>query len=123
MSSMFENCEALTSIDVSNFDTSEVKNMTHVFNGCKNLTTLDLSSFDTNKVTETERMFDGCTRLNTIYVNSSKFNMTNVTNSKNMFRSCNAIEGSNGTKYNSSKIDVTMAHVDEEGKPGYFSSK
>ena len=49
--------------------------------------------------------------------------MTNVTNSNNMFRSCKAIEGSNGTKYDSTKIDVSMAHVDVEGNPGYFSSK
>ena len=49
--------------------------------------------------------------------------MTNVINSKNMFRNCKAIEGSNGTKYDSAKIDVSMAHVDVEGNPGYFSTK
>ena len=120
---MFWQCQGLTSINLTNFDTSEVKNMKQIFYGCKNLTILDLTSFDTNKVTETERLFYNCTKLNTIYVNTLKLNMSNVTNSKNMFYGCKAIEGSNGTKYDSSKIDVSMAHVDVEGNPGYFSTK
>ena len=41
---MFYNCASLTSLDVSNFNTSNVTNMSYMFQSCSKLTTLDLSS-------------------------------------------------------------------------------
>ena len=42
MEKMFYNCNALTSLDLSSFNTTYVTNMSNMFYGCKNLRTLDL---------------------------------------------------------------------------------
>ena len=55
MSIMFSYSQA-TTIDVSNFDTSNVTNMRAMFNGSQ-ATTLDLSNFDTSNVTNMSYMF------------------------------------------------------------------
>ena len=52
MSYMFTACSRLTSLDVSNFDTSKVTNMSRMFANCSSLTSLDVSSFDTSQVTD-----------------------------------------------------------------------
>ena len=110
----------VTTLDVSNFDTSNVTNMRDMFSGSQ-ATTLDLSSFDTSKITDMGYMFNGSTKLTTIYV-SEKFNTDNVTNSSYMFTSCTNLIGGAGTKYNSSYVDKTYAHIDGgTSNPGYFT--
>lgn len=52
MNSMFSNCLSLTTLDLSNFDTSNATDMHHMFNQCSDLTNLDLSSFDISKVAD-----------------------------------------------------------------------
>ncbi len=51
MTRMFYCCRILTQLDVSNFDTSNVTNMSSMFFGCANLSQLDVSNFDTSNVT------------------------------------------------------------------------
>ena len=46
MRGMFEYCESLTTLDVSNFDTSNVSNMIFMFNCCENLMMLHTSDKD-----------------------------------------------------------------------------
>ncbi len=55
MTSMFENCGA-ESLDLSCFDTSRVKNMSFMFTEC-NLKCLNLESFDTSNVENMSNMF------------------------------------------------------------------
>ena len=57
MSCMFEDCESLTALDLSNFDTSKVTDMRGMFAGCKSWTALDLSRFDTAMVRDMEDIF------------------------------------------------------------------
>ena len=45
MRSMFYYCNKLTSIDLSNFDTSKVDDMEWMFNNCSNLTSLNAVSY------------------------------------------------------------------------------
>ena len=52
-----DGCGALTSIDTTGWDTSNITNMTGMFCYCRSLTTLDVSKFDTSKVTSMELMF------------------------------------------------------------------
>ena len=52
---MFDN-SLITSLDLSNFDTSNTTHMTGMFRNTK-ATTLDLSSFDTSNVTDMDYMF------------------------------------------------------------------
>ena len=119
MSYMFYYSQA-TTLDVSNFDTSKVTNMSYMFSGSK-ATTLDLNNFDTSKVTNMSYMFSSSTNLKTIYV-SNKFNTDKVTSSTYMFYGCTKLIGGAGTKYNSSYIDKTYAHIDGgTSSPGYFT--
>ena len=63
---MFQNCSDLISLDLSNFDTSNVKCMNHMFCNCPYITSLDISSFDTSNVEDMRDMFAHCIRLTTI---------------------------------------------------------
>ena len=83
---MFYNCYALTSLDLSSFNTSNVNTMQSVFQGCKALTSLDLSNFDTGKVNFFSDMFNGCTALTTL--NLSSFTATQSPTASGMFTSC-----------------------------------
>ena len=81
---MFDGCSSLSSLDLSNFDTSKVTMMNHMFYGCLNLTSLNLSNFNTTKVTDMNSMFDGCTKLE--YINLKNFNDSRLNiNLKNIF--------------------------------------
>ena len=55
---MFEYCSSLTSLDLSNFNTSKVTNMSDMFYGCKALTSLNISSFNMSNVTDFTSMFN-----------------------------------------------------------------
>ena len=61
---MFYECNKLTNINLSNFNTNNVTNMFCMFYGCSSLTNLNLSNFNTNNVTDMLGMFDGCFKLN-----------------------------------------------------------
>ena len=64
-SQMFRSCSGLTSLDLSNFDTSNVTNMDGMFSSCR-FTSLDLSNFDTSNVTNMSYMFNSCSALKTL---------------------------------------------------------
>ena len=119
MNAMFMNSQA-TTLDVSNFNTSKVTDMSYMFPNSK-VTTIDLSNFDTSKVTNMSSMFYYATNLKTIYT-SDKFNIDNVTSSTYMFTGSTNLVGGAGTKYNSSYVDKTYAHIDGgTSNPGYFT--
>ena len=45
MGGMFSWCSSLTNINLSNFNTQNVKDMSEMFRECKSLTNIDLSNF------------------------------------------------------------------------------
>ena len=90
MQSMFEECSAMTELDLSTFDTSNVTDMRYMFLDCDNLTTLDLSSFNTENVTDMSYMFAKCDSLQD--VNISSFNIQNVTTMLSMFDGCKKLK-------------------------------
>ena len=121
MAMMFYLCSGLTSLRVGSFNTANVTNMNQMFYGCSELTQLNLSSWNTAKVTSMTSMFQGCSKLVTIYVGSG-WNTDAVTYSSEMFYGCNKIKGSDGTTYNSSKMDKTYARIGDGGEnKGYMS--
>lgn len=64
MGSMFSGCFALTSLDLSNFNTERVKNMSSMFSDCSTLQTIFASDkFVTNQVFDGDGMFQGCENL------------------------------------------------------------
>ncbi len=87
MNNMFNGCSGLTSLDLSNLDTSKVTNMAYMFSGCSGLTSLDLSSFNSYEVTDMANMFNDCSNISAIYV-SEDFMTDKVTSSSDMFSGC-----------------------------------
>ena len=63
MSGMFSGMSSLTSLDLSNFNTSKVWDMDSMFRGMSSLTSLNLSNFDTSRVAYMRWMFSGMSSL------------------------------------------------------------
>ena len=117
MSRMFYDLRNITSLDLSNFDTSKVTTMNRMFSGMSNLTSLDLSNFDTSKVTTMYSMFylDEIPKdkLATIYVNND-FNTTNLTDTSLMFSNRKKLRGGNGSYLTDPlSADKTWLRIDD----------
>ena len=97
---MFFNCSSLTSLDISNFKTSEVINMDYMFDSCSSLKILNLSNLDTSKVKGMGGMFHDCKSL--ISLDLSSFNSRNVINMNSMFHGCRSL-----TSLELSNLDVS----------------
>ena len=76
MANTFYGCSKLTSLDLSDWDTSKVTNMCQMFEGCNSLTSLDLSSFDTRNVTNVNYMFRLCYDLEELDIRN--FNLDKI---------------------------------------------
>ena len=103
MMNMFRNCYNLTSLDLSKFNTSNVTNMEEMFFGCSGLTKLDLSTFDTSNVNNMSGMFDGCSKLTSLDL-FSYFNTSKVTNMCSMFNSCFNLTTLDLSNFDTSKV-------------------
>ena len=127
MSYMFNNCESLELVDVSQFNTANVTTMQRMFGGCYKMRMLNLTSFNTTKVTDMEAMFSMSTNgwpttgLTAIYVGAG-WNVDQVTSSDYMFDDCTVLIGGKGTTYNSSYENISRAKVDGgTSDPGYLT--
>jgi surface protein len=95
MSSMFSGMSGLTNIDVSSFNTSNVTNMSSMFSGMSGLTNIDVSSFNTSNVTDMNSMFADVNSYSTSALTSldlSSFDTNNVTDLSNMFSGLTNLE-------------------------------
>ena len=101
MTSMFDNCQNLSSLNLSKFNTENVTNMSYMFDNCQNLSSLDLSKFNTAKVTNMYAMFTHCQNLSSLDL--SKFNTANVTDMSWMFSDCQ-LSSLNLTNFNTEKV-------------------
>ena len=86
MSYIFAYCSNLSYLNLSNFDTHNVRNMSFMFYECMNLKHLNLSNFNTHKVTDMVAMFYECINLKALDI--SKFDTSNVMYMERMFRKC-----------------------------------
>ena len=142
MSSMFQDCSSLKSLDVSTFKTENVTNMLNMFCQCDNLeqitglnafntanveymdgmfahdlklTMLDVSSFDVSKVMTMDMMFYNCPQLMSIYCPNSWSDVSST--SENMFSFSESLVGA--IPYDGTKTDRQMANP----TTGYFTDK
>ena len=90
MGLMFSKCTSLASLDVTNFDTSKVEDMGYMFYNCSKLTSLDLSNFDTSNVENMLSIFDGCSNLTTI---KGVIDMKSCKWYSDMFMNCTKLKG------------------------------
>ena len=102
MQAMFSYCSSLVSLDLSSFDTSNVVDMRGMFSSCGSLVSLDLSSFDTSNVVRMSGMFSYCRSL--VSLNLSNFNTSNVVNMQEMFSGCKGLISLNLSNFDTSKV-------------------
>ena len=105
---MFHYCIGLTSLDVSNFNTGNVTNMSGMFMSCSGLTSLDVSNFNTEKVTSMSGMFANCSGLKSL--NLSNFNTANVTSMNQMFLGCSGLSNLDVSNFNTAKV-TSMSYM------------
>jgi len=103
MSSLFDACNDLTSLDLSKFNTDNVANMSGLFMGCNNITSLDLSTFNTTNVWTMTAFFYACSSLTSL--NLSTFNTTNVLSMGNMFAHCSNLVSLNLSTFNTANVE------------------
>ena len=124
---MFQNCNELVYLDLTNFDTSKVTDMSYMFSTCiklkeikginnfitinvinmwgmfaecNELVNLDLSNFNTSKVTDMSYMFYKCLKLKEIK-GIYNFRIAEMTDLTEMFDECNDLEFIDISKFNS----------------------
>ena len=102
MSSMFQECSNLKSLDFTNFDTKNVSNMYFMFNGCSTLTSLDLTNFNTKNVSNMYGMFCDCSKLTSLDL--TNFNTAKVTDMGYMFLGCSNLTSLDLTNFNTAKV-------------------
>ena len=91
MRSLFCNCNSLKSVDVSNFNTSQVENMEYVFDDCHNMTSIgDISNWDTGNVITISRMFSNAQKLTSLDL--SKWDTSLIYNMYEAFYNCSSLK-------------------------------
>lgn len=104
MGSMFYACNSLEELDLSGFDTSSVTNMSTMFYECKSLEKLLLVGFNTSSVTSMGNMFAGCSMLKELDLSS--FDTSSVTKMSNMFYGCNSISNLDLSNFDTSLVNT-----------------
>lgn len=102
MNDMFNGCSSLISLDLSGFDTSSVRRAYSMFKDCSSLTSLDLSGFDTSRMNNMRSMFEGCCSL--VSIDLGEFDNSNVTEMSYMFKGCSSLVSLNLEKFGTSNV-------------------
>ena len=87
MTSMFSSCSLLRSLNLSKFDTSNVRNMGFMFYGCSHLSSLDLSNFVIRNDFSFDKILDGCSELKYLNLKSAELNTDFIELIKNLLSS------------------------------------
>ncbi len=101
MSAMFYGCYKLCDLDIGHFDTENVTDMSDMF-FCCGFSKLNISNFNTSKVTDMSRMFLSCNNL--VSLDVSSFNTDNVTDMSYMFQYCTSLTALDVSNFNTSKV-------------------
>ena len=120
MSFMFDYCKALDTLYLNNWNTESVTTMQLMFSNCESLTELDIRSFDFRNVTNVGDMFAYCKKLRTIYCEAD-LSETGIY-SEGMFYDCKNLKGGRGFKFSAEHYGLEYARPDKVEEDGYFTS-
>ena len=87
---VFQNSKLSNLIGSENLINSTWSSLPSIFNGCTSLTTLDVSNWDISNVTEMTSLFCNCTNLQTIK-GLENWNTSSVYSIVDMFKNCKAL--------------------------------
>ena len=102
MECTFAWCNSLISIDLSNFNTENVIRMYGTFLSCRSLKSLDLSNFNTQKVETLNSMFARCESL--ISLDLSNFHTENLKYMPAMFEGCKSLKSLDLSNFNTENV-------------------
>ena len=102
MFGMFINCISLTEINLNNFNTKNVTDICSIFAGCKSLSEIDLYNFETKNIKNMRGMFSGCTSL--IHLDLLNFNTENVKDMYGLFSNCKSLLSINLSSFNTKNV-------------------
>jgi len=105
---MFSDCESLTNINLSNFNTKEVISMRGMFYNCKSLKNIDFSNLNTQNVTDISYMFSFCKSLTNI--NLSNLEIQHVINMRHMFSYCTSLTEVDLSNFNTGNA-INMSYM------------
>ena len=119
---MFESCQSLVSLDLSLFDTSNIKDTYGMFISCSSLTSLNISSFDTSNITNMTSMFRYCRKLTNViwgnnWANNSTITSFSVSDSPLSHESCLDLFNKLATRDNNPTLTLsttTKGYMSEE---------
>jgi surface protein len=119
MSGMFAGCSKFNS-DLSKWDVANVQNMSHMFVGCSTFNS-DLSKWQVVKVTNMSHMFEGCS---TFKSDLGEWNVSNVTDMSYMFASCNQFTANLDNWNMSDKVNTVnmFAGMRRDNYPTWYNS-
>ena len=112
----FAECTNLITLEVNDWDTSNVISMgtrgidasnVGTFQSCSKLTQLNLSKWNTSNVVEMGGMFRGCSGLTNLDL--SHFDTSNVVSMYGMFSGCTNLQSLNIQNFNTSKVTVMQS--------------
>ena len=109
MSIVFSNCNKLSSIKgLEKWDVKNVENMHSLFSSCSALTSVDgIANWDTSSLKYMDWMFANCASLTNI--NLSAWNVSNLTLAQVTFQGCTALQSVNISGWNTSALASTLA--------------
>ena len=90
MSGMFYKCSSLKELNLSNFNTNKVTDMSYMFCECSSLTKLNLCNFTEYKVINVKHMFANCFSLADLKLYNFDLEKIDNYNSKELFHNCPA---------------------------------
>ena len=102
MSSMFFGCSSLKLVELSNFDTSSSIKMNFMFFGCSSLQIIDLSNFKTSLVKNMNYMFYGCYSLKSLIL--PQLDTSSVINMNSMFSGCSSLKSLDLSSFKTSLV-------------------
>ena len=101
-SSMFATLNAITEIDLTEFDSSDVTDTNMMFYQCTSLRSINFCNFNTIKVTNMSEMFANCTSLTSLDV--SGFKTSQVKYMIGMFYACYSLRELDISKFDTSSV-------------------
>ena len=103
MSFMFYLCKYLFEVNLSNLNTKKLTNIMGMFGFCHFIKIIDFSDFDTSNVTDMKSLFFFCFELEKIKF-SSKFNTRNVVDMNMMFIGCKSLKNLDLSNFNTQNV-------------------
>ena len=98
---MFYNCDGLTTLDVSGWDTSNISDMGYMFRTCNNITSITgLNNWNTSHVVNMAYMFEDCLQMTSLAVNN--WDVSHVVDMQYMFENMDNMSTHNLSGWNTS---------------------